>query len=267
MWTPLGRRIALGLGAPLLGTPTGFVPRSFTIVRLPMPAIWLYYTLRTSVLCTRLMTAEQDMATFSERAGLKPAKTVLQKDSMDDALRNRLWNVLIESLWNRLSDRYWPGSAGDKFCQHLWHVHFGEPMDRRPHDYYGVRAEVRSRYFKWEWNEVYDFIEFVARYHPDDYQGGFAKECNRVLEKELSAYRFVKEILVPITSDQELQAVQKALELKDALKPVKVHISTAVKFFADRKAPDYRTPSRSPSVLSKPCAASLWDPRRLLGRL
>jgi hypothetical protein len=128
----------------------------------------------------------------------------------------------------------------DKFCQHLWHVHFGEPMDRRPHDYHGVRAEVRSRYFKWEWNEVYDFIEFVARYHPDDYQGGFAKECNRVLEKELSAYRFAKEILVPITSDQELRAVQKALELTDALKPVRVHISTAVKFFADRKAPDYR---------------------------
>lgn len=56
----------------------------------------------------------------------------------------------------------------------------------------------------------------------------------------MSAYRLVGETLAPITGQQELEAIQDALELKDALKPVRVHISTAVKFFADRKAPDYR---------------------------
>ena len=118
-----------------------------------------------------------------------------------------------------------------------WHFHYGEPMDQRPHDYYRAIQEVRNRYFRWEWNEVYEFIEFVARNHPPDQ---FVEGCNRILEKELSAYRFVDYTLVPITTDQELEAVKNALELKDVLKPVRVHISAAVTLFADRKAPDYR---------------------------
>jgi hypothetical protein len=186
------------------------------------------------------MTAERGMATFSERTGLKPMKTILQKDSMDDALRNRLWNVLIESVWNQSADKYWSGSAGDGFFQRLWHFHYREPMDKRQHDYYSAITEVRNRYFAWEWNEVYDFIEFVARNRPPSSQDKFVRSCNYILEKELSAYRFVAQTLVPITSDQELEAVKNALELKDVLKPVRVHIAAAVKLFADRKAPDYR---------------------------
>ena len=53
------------------------------------------------------------MATFSERTGLKPVRSVLQKDSMDDALRNRLWNAVTESVWNQFSNQFWSGSAGD----------------------------------------------------------------------------------------------------------------------------------------------------------
>ena len=160
---------------------------------------------------------------------------------MDGALRNRLWNIVTTSLWSRFSGQHWSGSAGDNFFRLLWHSHYGEPMDQRPHDYHGAIAEVRNRYFnKWEWNEVYDFIEFVARNNPDDYHGYFVENCNRVLTKELSAYRFVKETLIPITSQQELDAIQSALELKDVFRPVRVHISTAVGLFADRKKPDYR---------------------------
>jgi hypothetical protein len=177
------------------------------------------------------------MATFSERTGLKPVRSVLQKDSMDDALRNRLWNVVTESVWNQFSHRYWSESAGDSFFKRLWHSHYREPTDQRPHDYYSAIQEVRNRYFRWEWNEVYDFIEFVARNHPPDQ---FVRGCNYILERELSAYRFVNETLVPITSDQELEAIQNALELKDVFKPVRVHITAAVKLFADRKTPDYR---------------------------
>jgi len=85
---------------------------------------------------------------------------------MDDALRSRLWNVMIEAVWNRFDSRYWSGSAGDKFFQRLWHFHYGEPMDQRPHNCSGAIAEVRNRYFSsWKWKEVYDFIEFVARHH------------------------------------------------------------------------------------------------------
>jgi len=177
------------------------------------------------------------MAAFSERMGLKPVRSVLQKDSMDDALRNRLWNVVTESVWSSFEPSRWRGSGGDEFFGRLWHEHYGEPMDQRPRNYAAIN-EVRNRYFNdWEWNDVYDFIEFLARNTPGNQ---FVERCNYILEKELSAYHFVNRTLVPITNEQELDAIQNALELKDVLKPVRVHINTAVKLFADRKAPDYR---------------------------
>jgi hypothetical protein len=157
---------------------------------------------------------------------------------MDDALRNRLWNVMIYSVWNHFPNAYWSGSAGDVFFQRLWHFHYAQPMDQRADNLGEAVIEVRNRYFRWAWNEVYDFIEFVAQNCPADYK--VAASCNGVLEEELSAYRFVNQTLVPITNEQELEAIQDALELKDALMPVRVHINTAVKLFADRKAPDYR---------------------------
>jgi hypothetical protein len=180
------------------------------------------------------------MATFSERTGLKAVKSVLQKDSMDDALRNRLWNIVTTSLWNQLLTRDWYGSEGDEFFQRLWHFHYGQPMDERPDNLHDAVFDVRKRYFKWAWNEVYDFIEFVALNHPRDRDADFVKACNLILEGDLSAYRFVNETLVPITNEQELEAIQDALELKDVFKPVRGHISTAVTLFADRKTPDYR---------------------------
>ena len=41
---------------------------------------------------------------FSERMGFKPVRTVIQVDSMDDALRNGLWNALTVFYWTDISD-------------------------------------------------------------------------------------------------------------------------------------------------------------------
>jgi hypothetical protein len=119
------------------------------------------------------------MANSSERMGLIPIRTVLQTDSMDDALRNRLWNIVGKSVWNQLSDRDWSQSKGNKFFQLLWHLHYGERMDRRPNNYRSAIVEVGGRYFKWTWNEVYDFIEFIARNHPIGDGAGFMRVCNK----------------------------------------------------------------------------------------
>ena len=40
------------------------------------------------------------MKTFSERKGLKPVSEIIQIDSMNEALRNSLWNALDVALWS-----------------------------------------------------------------------------------------------------------------------------------------------------------------------
>jgi hypothetical protein len=42
------------------------------------------------------------MKLFSQRKGLKPVKSVMQVDSMDDDLRNGLWNALVLHYLNPL---------------------------------------------------------------------------------------------------------------------------------------------------------------------
>jgi AbiJ N-terminal domain 4 len=41
---------------------------------------------------------------FSERYGYKPVKTAIQKDSMDQDLRNSLWNVLKTYYWDSIRE-------------------------------------------------------------------------------------------------------------------------------------------------------------------
>ncbi len=62
---------------------------------------------------------------------------------------------------------------------------------------------------------------------------------NRVLEDELSAYRFVNNIFTEFTDKQEIEMLENALTDKD-FPNVKAHLQRALELLSDRKNPDYR---------------------------
>lgn len=39
---------------------------------------------------------------FSERYGYKPIREIIQKESMDDNLRNGIWSLFTIYLWNQV---------------------------------------------------------------------------------------------------------------------------------------------------------------------
>ncbi|MBF0526908.1 MAG: hypothetical protein HQK56_17625 [Deltaproteobacteria bacterium] len=41
------------------------------------------------------------MALFSQRKGIRPLHKAIQREAIDDELRNRLWNELTIFIWNR----------------------------------------------------------------------------------------------------------------------------------------------------------------------
>ncbi len=187
------------------------------------------------------------MTLFSHRKGLKKARTAIQVDSMDTALRNRLWNVLDYHYWRKgevplLLRSGWESDISEvmqSFLNKLWHYYYKEPVDRLASDWSRVKSLVRTRYFECQWNEVYDFIEFVANNFPDK-EGNkkFMKTCNSVLETELSAYRFVGGKITEITSEEEISEIEKALETP--LKPARLHLEKSLELLSDRKSPHYR---------------------------
>ena len=151
------------------------------------------------------------MQLFSQRKGLKPSKSVIQIDSMDMDLRNGLWNAL---------NIYWEGDIKflsnkedlDVLFRRLWNLYFKLTLDTLDNYFPKTYQDIRNQYFKWKYNEVYDFIEFVANYYPNEKINSFFMEiCNDVLERELSAYRFVGGTITEITSEEEINEIEEAI--------------------------------------------------------
>ena len=64
--------------------------------------------------------------------------------------------------------------------------------------------------------------------------------CNKILEHEVAGYRFVGGVITPITSEQEIAAIEEALRVPTPLQPAAAHLKRAIELFSDNKSPDYR---------------------------
>lgn len=179
---------------------------------------------------------------FSQRIGVTPVKVNLQIDSMDSDLRTGLWNVFkilyIDSSSPSYNDQL-NFSDLHRLFSLLWLEHFKLPLDSLPVWYHEASKHVREGFLKnWAWYEVYDFLEFVVK--KDTTQSrreSLTNSCNRILEQELSAYRFVNQELVQITDKVEIKEVEEAINNAHprGLQGVNVHLSTALQMLADKK--------------------------------
>ncbi len=203
--------------------------------------------------------------TFSERQGLVPKK-VLQTDSIDEGLRNRLWNILL-SCFDCNAQYYLSHRENASFrilCERLWHDHFKLAIDTIPEWPLQAIQQIRQRFFQCEWNKAYDFAEFVAEH--SKFVPVISK-CNQVLESELSAYRFVAGKLVPISSERENQTIETAIaQTSDKYKNVSEHLRQAVILLARKPTPDYRNSIKeSISAVEALCAEITGKPKATLG--
>jgi hypothetical protein len=205
------------------------------------------------------------MARFSERIGVKPSKSVLQLDSMDDELRNGLWNVCYSRCLARLATATHAIHSEDYLCTPLWRDFFKLPVDEVPGYGSQVLKFIKSFYFdKADWATIYDFVEFLAACLQDT---GFVSACNRVLTSEMSGYQFVGRTLVPITSAPELAAITEGLGARGPFEPVRVHLQASVDLFSSRKSPDYRNSIKeSISAVEAICQIITGDNKATLGQ-
>jgi hypothetical protein len=192
------------------------------------------------------------MGLFSHRKGLRPVKSQIQADSMDQELRNGLWNALAQYYWENVklgpyqmvpSLSYQENRNVLILCRRLWLNYFKVPIDTLQDYWPEVHKTIRSYFFGCAWNEVYDMVEFVASNYPDEYDRittNFRTYCNQILEREVSAYRFVAEKITQITDEREMATVEEATDTAGSLKPAAIHMRAALNLLADRKSPDYR---------------------------
>lgn len=180
---------------------------------------------------------------FSQRVGKKSIPTELQVDSMNNKLRNSLWDMVLTFYLDNTSGQmlnFTPNYS--PIYMALWHDYFNEPLDMLPNRVSGANTFIRDRFFKYDWHEVYDFIDNLAKLStPFGEKGNFIAKCNAEFEKHLSGYRFVGDIILPVTNKIEIQEIKKALtnSSKYKLKSVKAHLEKSMAKLADKPNPDF----------------------------
>lgn len=207
---------------------------------------------------------------FSKRKGLVPFKIEIQKESIDNDLRYGLWNALHIGIWEKYDgDSYYvPFEKSNLFWlfRKYWHNLFKMPIDNMPNNFRNVIERIRKYFFECKWYEVYDFIEFTSQNCPDELKEDFIEFINSLLEKELSAYRFVDEQLTDITDEQEIESIETAINSSNKFSGTKIHLKAALSLLTDRKKPDYRNSVKeSISAVEALCVVLSGDPKATLG--
>ncbi|MGI5858741.1 MAG: AbiJ-NTD4 domain-containing protein [Tepidanaerobacteraceae bacterium] len=212
---------------------------------------------------------------FSQRHGYKPVKEIIQIDKMDIDLRNALWDSLCIHYWRLIEEDH---EDLDVLIKIMWHLYFKEPIDTIPEHWGQIYKYIRKYFFECEWYEVYDFIEFIAaKYNPSLSRYSYYERerkneeykefCNNVLERESSGYRFVDEYITKITSEQEIETIEKALKRDGKYKPVRIHLDTALQLLTDKRKPDYRNSIKeSISAVEALCKVITNDDKATLGK-
>lgn len=182
---------------------------------------------------------ESDMKLkFSDRIGATAPPKVLHINEMSIALRTSLWNYLLRTVLTL--DRY--DREAKENISTICELFLKQPVDGLPYRGYDRILWLKHIFFddNFMWYDVYNLIELIAKkIAPYD---KFKLEINKILEEEMSGYRFIFGELTPITSPAEIESIASGIELSKAnqLFGTGKHLETAITLLSQKPKPDYR---------------------------
>ena len=206
---------------------------------------------------------------FSERYGFTNIKSALQIDSIDDELWNSLRNCIHVCFFDvKGAEPMDSISSNTNFpiLKEIWFEFLKKPIDELLSYTFNLQVYtcLKSYFFDLEWYEVYDFVEFMGEFRPND---SFITLVNNVLEREKAGYRFVSEKITPITNEQEIEAIESAINRGSQYAGVSAHLQEALNKLSDRENPDYRNSIKeSVSAIESLCAEISGEKNATLGK-
>jgi len=212
---------------------------------------------------------------FSQKIGKSFIRDLIQIESIDKKLENRLWNTIQNDFFGKFGTdlNYSVDKRSDlgELFVYIWQEFYGNLVDEIPQEntqdistlrfmYY-----VKKSFFDSQWFEKYDFLEFLSEIDVH-YEIGFTQKCNDSLKREMSAYRLVEGSIVQITSEEEILEIEDAILNSNKWEPVNVHLKAAITYFSNRENPDYRNSIKEAiSSIESLCVIITGDPKANLG--
>ena len=175
------------------------------------------------------------MAVFSRRNGYNTA--AMQLECASDTLKRRIMAAFYAQEFNTDETLDWiTNITGIENMMIEMGVLFESP---RNHIIKQRNAESLQRAVieSTEWYTIFDFIERYLAVSSESTSIEMTKVFNHILEDEVSAYRILDNLVVPITNKAELKTIEEAKSIP--YDSVRTHVSKALALYADRKAPDY----------------------------
>jgi hypothetical protein len=199
--------------------------------------------------------------------GITEVRSVIQRDGMTAELRNSLWNILDEKVWKAKGFMYRPNNEADiePFSRVLWSDFYKLPVDERPKRTDQILRAIRGHFFDADWFEVFDFVEFCLWITQIERFRDLPDQINSVLERELSGYRVIDNQFVPVTDENEIAAIEKAIA-ESPYQGARTHLSQALRHLGNKQNPDYRNSIKeSVSAVESACRELTDNPKATLG--
>ncbi|HEY1721709.1 MAG TPA: hypothetical protein VGG27_10720 [Magnetospirillaceae bacterium] len=208
------------------------------------------------------------MARFAERMGFRAARTAIQIDGMDEALRNGLWNIITKHLFPDTGGILSRNPGLTRHIERLWQGYFKKPVDTIDGSWSSTRGAIKNWFFQSPWFDVYDFLEFCAdEFFDEQHRDGFVKSINQILAEENSGFRFVGSYFIRNTSEQELAAIDAAQNSGGKFEPVAIHIRAALDHLTRKSKPDFRNSIKeSVSAVEAACCVVTGNVSASLGK-
>ncbi|WP_159083795.1 AbiJ-NTD4 domain-containing protein [Nocardioides terrigena] len=199
---------------------------------------------------------------FSQRIGATEVRSVVQVETIDAPLRNRLWSLVYICLDTGGGEMKYSQRA--EAYRDIYLNFFELPIDAIPDWLQHANDSIKSYFYQPEWYKPYDLLEFVLNHLWDSTHSDEMFElANTALQKYLSGYRFVNGRLVPITDESHIQTIEDALQ--SPLTGVRTHLSKSLALLSARDATDPENAIKEAVSAVESLCASIVGKRDTLG--
>ncbi len=192
---------------------------------------------------------------FSQRYGYTSLADAIIREDMTESIQNAICNCYDKLPDTSIPDPDEEGYVGVKeaLTEYLW-CNF---LNNRAEDLYekfryGENIDIFINTLldnEFPWYSKLDMIEMSLSYLFDVYKNNyfrfkespfdFEKNLNKEFARLNYAYRIVDHYIVEITSEEEIKAVQEAIDTNNDI--VRVHLTSALKLMSKRPNGEYRS--------------------------
>ena len=183
---------------------------------------------------------------FAERNGLVKAKEI-QVDNMDEALRNRLYNMLhfknyvyyFDDEVSFVVDKL--GYRASEYMEINWKTINGLFLKEKKETPWYMPYEIIELFFEIKRKQCVSHsfcdVEECGVCEEKEWFNHLQSGLNRILEEEKAGYRFIDDKFIKIVDKTEIDAIKQASDTP--YDSVNIHIKKALSLYSDRKNPDY----------------------------